>query len=228
MRQYLRVAALITVLASAFAFPKSGLAQDIKIATVDVETLTLTSEEGKAVQEKLKKRYDEISTIMGKLKDDIDAKEDRLKKGDRVMSSANKATLSREIEDAKIEFDRKNQDYQKEMSEMQDTMLAPVSQKAEARLAAYIKEQSYTIVIDLAADKNNVMWSNPNNDITATVVKLLNEDFKKAGGAAPAAAAPAKPPAGGTNTPARPTGTVAPATTTPRAPASTPAATPKK
>ena len=55
MRQLLRAGALMTVLLTGVCFTGNAVAQDLKIAVVDIESLTLTSDEGKAVNDKLKK-----------------------------------------------------------------------------------------------------------------------------------------------------------------------------
>src|SRR5688572_19394545 len=146
MRQLGRAAALMTVLMAGVCFPGNGLAQELKIAVVDIEQLTLTSDEGKSVNDKLKKKYDDIVAIMSKLQKDIEDKETRLKTQDRVMSATAKASLAREIESDKVTFDRKNQDYQKEMTDYQNELLDPVAAKAHLGLQAYIKEKSYAMV----------------------------------------------------------------------------------
>jgi Skp family chaperone for outer membrane proteins len=217
MRQLCRATAVMSILAIGMCLPGNGLAQDLKVAVVDIETLTLTSDEGKAVNDKLKKRYDEIVGIMSKLQKDIEDKENRLKTQDRVLSAAAKQQLSREIESDKIAFDRKNQDYQKEMTDYQNELLDPVAGRAQAALQAYIKEKAPTIVIDLSAEKGNVVWANSANDITMEVMKRLNDDYKRSLAATPAstpaatrpaASAPAggttRPPAANTPAPAAP------------------------
>jgi Skp family chaperone for outer membrane proteins len=215
MRQLLRAGTLITVLTAGMCFTGNGLAQELKIAVVDIEALTLTSDEGKSVNDKLKKRYDEIVAVMSKLQKDIEDKETRLKTQDRVMSATAKAALSKEIESDKISFDRKNQDYQKEITDYQNELLDPVAGKAQAMLQAYIKEKTYTMVVDLSAEKGNIVWANPANDITQDVIKRLNDEYKKTvtvpappAATRPAAAAPAggvpRPPAAGTPAPSTP------------------------
>lgn len=212
MRQLLRAAALMTILATGICFPGNGVAQELKIAVVDIEQLTLTSDEGKAVNDKLKKKYDEIVGIMSKLQKDIEDKETRLRTQDRVMAAPAKAALAKEIESDKISFDRKNQDYQKEMTEYQNELLDPVAQKAQLMLQAYIKEKTFTMVVDLSAEKGNIVWANPANDITLDVIKRLNDEYKKTLAAPAAATRPATTPAAGTS---RPPATGTPAATTP-------------
>jgi len=220
MRQLCKAGVLSIVLTAALFFPKNGLSQDIKIAVVDVETLTLASDEGKVAAEKLKKKYDEFSGIMDKARKDIDDKETRLRTQTRVMSATAQAQLTREISEDKIVFDRKNQDYQRQMSDYQEELLAPIADKSKTALQTFIKDKGYSIVVDLSAEMGNVVWANPANDITQDIVKVLNEEYKKAGGVAPVTTTPAttgttttprsatpaagtaRPPAGGAAAPA--------------------------
>ena len=199
MTQYFKTAILTAALAGFLGLPRIAVAQDAKIATVDIQTLTLMSDAGKAANDQLEKRFQAISAEMEKARKDIEDKETSLRTRERLMSAAAKASATKEIEDDKIRFDRKNQDYQNEMAEMQNRLLGPVSEKVIEQLNAYVKEKAYTILIDLSAEGGNVVWANPRNDITPDVMKRMNDDFKKSGGAA--AAKPAAP-AGATAAPA--------------------------
>jgi Skp family chaperone for outer membrane proteins len=199
MTRFLKTAALTLVLAViVLYFPQNGLAQDAKIATVDVQALTLMSDEGKALGERLEKRYQEISAELQKEQKAIEEKETRLRTQDRLMSATAKAQLAKEIDDAKIIFDRKNQDYQKEMDDLQRDLLSPVAAKVQQELSAYVNEKGYTLLIDLSAAESNVVWFNPANDVTRDVMGRLNAAYKSSPAAktpAPAAEKPATPPA---------------------------------
>lgn len=190
MSQKLKTAALTIALAGiVLCLPPRGLAQDAKIAVVDIQALTLMSDEGKAIGEKLEKRYQEISAELQKEQKTIEEKETRLRTQDRLMSATAKAQLAKEIDDAKIVFDRKNQDYQKEMDDLQKDLLGPVALKVQQLLDVYVREKDYTLVIDLSAAEGNLVWANPANNVTQDVMKRLNEAYKQN----PAPAAPATP-----------------------------------
>jgi Skp family chaperone for outer membrane proteins len=202
MSQHLRALAL-TIILGALCFPQRGMAQELRIAVVDIETLTFMTDEGKTVTEKLKKRFDEISALMQKAQVEIETKEKTRRDQDRALSAAAKQTLDRDIDNLKIAFERKNQDYQKEYTDFQNELIDPVAAKAQVMLQKFIQEKAFTMVLDLSAENGNIRWSNPANDITQDVIKLLNDEFKKM----PAAAAPAA---------ARPATTIPPPPTTPR------------
>jgi len=217
MRPVLKTILLILVL-SGLCLPGIGLAQEAKIAVVDVQALTLASDEGKAVNEKWEKRFQALSAEMDKARKDIETKETDLKTRERLMSATAKTQLAREIDDAKRAFDRKNQDAQKELGDLQNDLLLPVADKARQELAAFVAENGYNLLIDLSSERSNVVWFNPKNDVTAAVMKRLNDTYKKSGGV------PAVPSA---NPSPAPAGTK-PATTPPATPPRPSTPTPSK
>jgi Skp family chaperone for outer membrane proteins len=154
---------------------------------------------------------------MEKFRKDIEDKESSLRGLERTLSATARAQRLKEIEEEKIRFDRKNQDYQKEIAEMEATLLGPVAQRAQQELAAFVNEKGYSILIDLSADKANVVWANARNDITLEVQKRMNDTFKKLGAAKPDTTTPPAPPADGTKTPL-PAAAPAAAPTTPASP----------
>lgn len=198
MTQKLKTTALAIAVASVvLCLPPKGVAQDAKIAFVDTQELTLGSEEGKVAGEKLQKRLDVIRTEMDKLRKEIEDKENNLRSRERLLNAGAKASATREIEDEKTKFERKAQDYEKEMNELQSTLISPIANKVREELAAYVKEKGFTLVLDLAAEEQNIVWHNSANNVTKDVLVRLNENFKRSGGAPAAApaAAPNKPPA---------------------------------
>lgn len=218
MRPHLKSALFIMVLLG-LCSPMIAVAQETKLAVVDVQALTLASDEGKTVNEKWEKRFQVLSGEMEKTRKDIEAKENDLRTRDRLLSATAKAQLAREIDEAKRNFDRKNQDYQKELSDLQNDLLLPVADKARQELAAFVSENGYNLLYDLSSEKSNVVWFNPQNDVTAIVLKRLNDAYKKSGGVP---AAPSTAPAA-TPKPATP-----PATTQPRPSVPAPTTPPSK
>jgi Skp family chaperone for outer membrane proteins len=194
MSQQMKTSVLtLALLCITFCLPQNGQAQDAKIAVVDTQALTIASDEGKAVNEKIEKRIQAMGTEMEKLRKDIEGKEERLRTQDRVMSATLKAQLQGEIKEDQIKFERKNQDYQKEIEEMQNQIFGPIAAKVKVELGTYVNEMGYHLLIDISAENGNVVWANEANNITKQVMVRMNDAYKKAGGAASAAAAPPAP-----------------------------------
>jgi outer membrane protein len=175
-----------------------GMAQDAKIAIVDMQRLALGTDEGKKASEKLEKRYQEISTIMQGLQKSIEDKENTLKTQERALSDARKAQLAREIDNERKEFTRKNEDFQTELGDTEEQLTGPLLDRANATLSAYIKEKGFTIVFNISTENGNVVWFNRGNDVTDDVIKRINAETKtavtpvKPAANAPAATAPSR------------------------------------
>jgi Skp family chaperone for outer membrane proteins len=227
MSQQMKTAVLtIALFCGVICLPHNGMAQNAKIAVVDTEAVTFMSDEGKAANEKIEKRVQAMTAEMDKLRKDFEDKENNLRTRDRLMSAAAKAQLQKEIDDDKIKFERKSQDYQKEIDELQNTLMSPIADKIKAELATFVNDKGFDLLIDLSVQPGNVIWANPGNDITKELTALVNATFKKAGGAAAATPATTRPAATPTTTPAP--SKPAAATPTPAASGQTPAAAPAR
>jgi outer membrane protein len=216
MSQQLKTALMTAAFAVSSLLPRVALAQDAKIALVDMQSLVRTSDEGKDINAKIEKRFQTISGEMEKLRKEIEDKESNLRQLERTLNSAAKAQRAKEIDEEKIRFDRKNQDYQKEISEMEATLLGPVAERAQQELSAFVNEKGYTILIDLSAEKANVVWANSKNDITPDVQKRMNDTYKKLGGSVPAKPAAAPPADGAKPAPTPGAAPAAPTTPSPK------------
>lgn len=199
MSPQMKSAALTVVLMCLAGLPQDGVAQNAKIAVIDTEAITVMSDEGKVANEKIEKRVQVMTAEMDKIRKDIESKENDLRTRERLMNATAKTQLQKEIEDEKIKFERKSQDYQKEIDEMQNTLMTPIAAKIQKELAAFVNEKGFDLLIDLSVQPGNVVWANPGNDITKEMLARVNDTFKKSGGAAatPATTKPsaAPPPA---------------------------------
>lgn len=199
MSPQMKSAALTVVLMCLAGLPQDGVAQSAKIAVIDTEAITVMSDEGKVANEKIEKRVQVMTAEMDKIRKDIESKENDLRTRERLMNATAKTQLQKEIEDEKIKFERKSQDYQKEIDEMQNTLMTPIAAKIQKELAAFVNEKGFDLLIDLSVQPGNVVWANPGNDITKEMLARVNDTFKKSGGAAatPATTKPsaAPPPA---------------------------------
>jgi outer membrane protein len=195
MTRLIKTVLLLTVLFQA----RAAFAQEMRIAVVDLQRLTTESDEGKKANEKLEKRYAEITAELQKLSRAIEDKENNLRKQELALSAARRDQLQREIEADRRNLTRKSEDYQAEMADLEQSVMGPVIQYAEAVLAAYIKEKGFTMLFNIRTENGNIVWYNAGNDITGDVLKIINSVAKPAA-STPAASPAAKPAAPGTPT----------------------------
>jgi outer membrane protein len=184
-----------------------GHGQMSKVAVVDFEKAVVESAEGKKSSDKFNGTLQAKQAEGEKRQKELEDAQRKLQTQERTLSDTAKANLQRDIERRTTEFQRYNEDTQKELQSLRDELLRPIAERASAILNAMAAEQGYTLIVDVSNPQTNVVWFNPKNDITAELTKRIDIEMAKASEAKPAGPAGSAPSA----TP-RPT----PAPTTPR------------
>ena len=162
------------------------LGQSSKVGVVEFERAVIESAEGKQAQAKFTAKLDEKQKDIEKRQKELEAIQTRLQTQDKVLSDTVKAGLLRDLERGKTELTRINEDAQKELEALRNELLQPIAQRAGAIMNALAAEQDYTLVVDVSNPENNVIWRNPNNDLTAELIRRIDAS-------APKPAAPPKP-----------------------------------
>ena len=161
-------------------------AQLSKVVVVDFERAVVGSAEGKQAQAKFNAKLEEKQKEVEKLQKDLEDTQKRLQAGDKVLSDTVKAGLQRDLERGQTELTRIQEDAQKELDTLRQDLLRPVAERAGAALNALAAEQSYTAVVDVSNQANNVLWFNPNNDITSELIKRLDASAPQSAATEPA------------------------------------------
>ncbi len=184
--------------------------QATKMAVIDMQAAIANTKEGQAQIAELQKKYGPKEQEFQKRAQDIQTKQDQLKKTQNTISDEAKASLEAEITRLKTALQRDTDDAQADSEADQQKMLQLVGGKVVQAVTKYSQDNQIMIVFDLSSQPNNLVCCASAPDITRDVIALYDK-MNAAGGtaAAPTASAPAatKPAA----PPARPAGTAAPA-----------------
>jgi outer membrane protein len=181
-----------------------------KVAVVDFQRLVTENADGKKAQEKftaeLQKRQKEFED---KQKAMTEA-QTKLQNGDKTLNDTAKSDLAKQIDRLNTELQRMNDDAQKELGELQQTLFRPIMEKAQTAVGTYSTENGFAVVFDSSAQASNIVHADPVADITTEIIRRMDATPSKPAAAAaptpaapkPAGAAPATPPA--TKPPATP------------------------
>src|SRR6266478_6565969 len=167
------------------AAPVSG--QVSKIAVVDFERAVVQSAEGKKSSDKFNITLQAKQAEAEKRQKELEDTQRKLQTQERTLSDTAKANLQKEIDRRTTEMQRFNEDSQKELQSLRDQLLRPTAERASALLNALAAEKGYTLVVDVSNPQNNVVWFNPQNDITAELTSRINASTPKTSEATPAA-----------------------------------------
>jgi outer membrane protein len=187
-------------------------AQLSKIVIVNFERAVVESAEGKKASEKFNATFKAKQEDLEKRQKDIDDSTKKLQNGARTLTDAAKAEIQKDIDRKNTELQRLNEDAQKELQSLRDELLRPIAEKATALMNALAAEQGYTLVVDISNPQTNVVFWNPQDDVTSELIKRID--------AAPPAVSEAPKPS------APAAGAARPATQTPPTPKPTAPATP--
>ena len=197
----------------------AGPAPTAGVAVLDfTRALTGTGEGTKAANKLNGEFQSRQKKLQDKNKEGADAQTE-LQTRAALISEARKAELSKKIDQVGVDINRMNDDYQREMSELQQQFLGPVADMVRKAANDYAIEKGYAVVLDISSDSSNIVYKNDAVDITDSVILKVDEMTPKAPAARPPSTAPASNPA------IRLPGTTAPAGG--RAPAPPPTTPPK-
>jgi outer membrane protein len=161
-------------------------AQVSKVAVVDFERALVESVEGKKSSDKFNATLQAKQADGEKRQKELEDAQRKLQTQDRTLNEAAKANLQKDIDRRTTELQRFNEDSQKELQSLRDQLLRPIAERANALLNALAAEKGYTLVVDVSNPQNNVVWFNPQNDITAELTSRINASTPKTSEATPA------------------------------------------
>ena len=175
MVRLLLPAALAVVFLPSFAFAQSALPTDTsaRLAYFSPQRAFALSADGKAAEARLNaleaERSKEIASRNAKLKD----MQNTLQQSSSVLGEAARRQRESELERFQIDTKRFVEDAQAEFLGVQRTLENTFFAKLRPALDFVAKERGFLFVFN--EDSGLLAWANPSVDITADVVKQLNQ-----------------------------------------------------
>jgi outer membrane protein len=148
-----------------------------KIVYFEMDSLDNKYEYLKEVREVLRRKEAQMSNEMGQMQTRFNNKVKEYQQKAESMSQAEQMALQQEIGQMQQEFQNAGQEKNQELSGESMRRLQEVKLKIQDFLKAYSAEHGYIFVY--AADRSdNIYYKDPSRDITADVIRLLNEQYK--------------------------------------------------
>src|SRR5215470_2198957 len=145
-----------------------------RVAVVDFQKAVTENTEGKKAQERfmaeLNKRQKEFED---KQKAMTDA-QTKLQNGDKTLNDTVKSDLSKQIDKLNTELQRMNDDAQKELGELQQSLFRPIMEKAQAAVGTYSTENGFSVVFDASSQASNIVHFDSVADITTEIIRRMD------------------------------------------------------
>ncbi len=156
-------------------------AEELKLATVDLQRALNECEAGKKAKEDFKSQVDKLQAELNKQKTEIEKmKEDFDKKG-LVLKDEERKNIERDYQKRLREFQRTYKDSQAELQQRDNELTGEILRQLQEVIAEYGAKQSYTLVLE-ASNTGAVLYNSRAVDITDQVIQEFNA--KRKGGVA--------------------------------------------
>ena len=90
------------------------------------------------------------------------------------MSETAKADLAKSIDKMNTELQRMNDDAQKELPDLQQTLFKPIAEKTQEVLKAYSTENGFAVVFDVSSQASSIIYVQDVADITTEIIRRVD------------------------------------------------------
>jgi outer membrane protein len=173
MRQVIVAVLMLLVAVSAAS------AQDMRLATVDLQRALNESQAGQKAKERFKGEVDKLQASLAKQKADIEKiKEDVEKKG-LVLKEEERREIEKDYQRRLRDFQRTYKDAQADLQQKDGELTAEILRELAEVIVEFGEKSGYTLILE-ASNTGAVLYNNKSVDITDKVIEAY--DAKKKGG----------------------------------------------
>lgn len=161
---------VLVTLVALFSFQSFA---EVSVGLIDIQRVISTIKEGKAVQTKLEKAFNDKKVILKKDEDKIKKSQEDFKKQSMVLAEAARANKEREMQEMYMALQNKTMEFQKEIQEMEQTLKKPILD----RLRPIIEDVSKTTNVDLTFELSAapIIYAKKKVDISDDVIKAYDK-----------------------------------------------------
>ena len=168
----LRLAACAGALAVVVAAAphQTAAAAESRIAVVDLQRATLTTEDGIRAQATMKKRFDKRQQELDAKRAELGRVQDDIEKQARVLSREALQKRSADLQQQLVKLQTVYVEYQQELAKMQNELMGPILKKMSSVIARIAKKNGFELILD----KQATPYARPDLDLTDQVIQLYN------------------------------------------------------
>jgi outer membrane protein len=168
-----------SLVVSMFSLGLSGVclaAEDLKIATVDMQKALQTVELGKKAKSQLEKEFNNKKKDLQAEESSIKKMTDEFKKQSLVMSDEARGKKQALLQERIMKFQELTARSQSEIQQKERDLTQPIIVKLRDIIADTAKKKAYTVVLE--KNENTVLYSLEKDDITSDVISTFDKQSK--------------------------------------------------
>jgi outer membrane protein len=164
-----------------------------KVAIIQFQAAVLSTQEGQQAQAALKSKFDPRKNQLEKRQADLQAIDEKLKKGGATLGADVKGKLEKDLAAGTRLLNNEAEDLNSDVQEEEGKVMQSMASRMGDVIKDYAAKNGYGVVIDVSSQQSSVLWASPSVNITEAIVKLYDQANPVKAGTPPAA--PPKPPA---------------------------------
>lgn len=162
---------ILALMLVTFSLP--SLATDVLVGLVDIQKIITSIGEGKSVQKKLEKAFNDKKAVLKKDEEKIKKAQEDYKKQSMVLAEAARANKEREIQEMMLKLQNKTMEYQREIQKMEQDMKKPILEKLRPLIDEISKENKVTMTFELSAAP--IVYAENKKDLSEDVIKAYDK-----------------------------------------------------
>lgn len=143
------------------------------VGLVDIQKIITTIQEGKSVQKKLEKSFNDKKALLKKDEDKIKKAQEDYKKQSMVLAEAARANKEREMQEMMMQLQNKTMEYQREIQKMEQDMKKPILDKLRPIIDEVSKANKVDMTFELSAAP--IVYAENKKDLSDEVIKAYDK-----------------------------------------------------
>ena len=163
--------AMALILSSSMSFAVS------KVGLVNIKLIVSSINEGKAVQDTLKKSFESKKKLIKEQEDKIVKLQQTLQKQSKVLSEEAKAKKFGEIQQKVAATRKQTQQFQKEIQKQESELMKPIMDKLTKVIESISAKEKVDMTFELSASP--LVYVAEKVDLSQQVIEAYNKKYKK-------------------------------------------------
>jgi len=155
-------------------------AQEIKIATVDLQRTLNECDSGKRAKEEFKGEVDKLQASLQKQKEDLERIKVDAEKKASVLKDEERKNIEKDYQRRLRDFQRTYKDSQAELQARDNELTAEILREIQEVLIEYGLKSPYNLILE-ASNTGVVLYGTKNLDITDQIIEAYNAKRKSGG-----------------------------------------------
>ncbi len=150
---------------------------EVTIGLINLQKVLNTIKEGKDVNDKLKKSFDDKKSTLTKEEEKIKKAQEEYMKQAALLSAEAKRKKEAELQQNIIALQKKTMEYQKEISELEASMKKPILDKVKDIVEAVSEDSKVDFTVEVSTSP--VVYAKTKKDLTDLVISAYDKKHGK-------------------------------------------------